>query len=252
MRRISMSNPDRTHLDQINDAWDERVKNGRASNHQPDEFTETINALHQASPSPRPSPEFRARLKQQLSQQASGVGSDRIDDTEPVPDSPPLPTPIDAGRNGDDDMQRRRTLLSHAGELAAIVAILIVAAVGVALWQSDDSGMLPGASGDDAEEVVVPTPEPTGPGLWENVTIDEAKVLAPYDLIVFDDLPEGYELDSIMVANLSEMAALEDYDLGERDDGEPFVTTVLEFRNNDGRYIELALQNFTPPRIGRR
>ncbi|TVR73455.1 MAG: hypothetical protein EA415_07640 [Sphaerobacteraceae bacterium] len=243
-----MSNQDRTLLDQINDTWDDRVENGRTSSQQADEFTETIDALHRASPSPRPSPEFRARLKQQLSQQASGIGSDRIDDTEPVGESPPVPTPIDAKRNGDDDMQRRRTLLSHAGELAAIVAILIVAAVGVALWQSGDSGMLPGAAGDDNEEVVVPTPEPTGPGLWENVTLDEVEALAPYDLIVPGDLPEGYELDSITVANLTEMAALEDYDLGEREDGEPFVTTILELRDAEN-LIELAFQNAMSPAL---
>lgn len=241
-----MSKPDRTLLDQINDAWDERVQQGRSSDTSPDGFDEIIESLHQADRPEKPSPEFRARLRQQIVER-------HIHDQQPEPDvtftseqTQSAPTPIRHNRNGDDSMHHGRTWFSHAGELAAIVAILIVAAAGVALWQSDDTGMLPGGSGDENDEVAIPTPEPSEPGQWNDVTFEEAQALTPFNLFVPENIPAGYALDNIMVMNLTEMAAQEDYALGEREDGDPFVTVVYEFQG-DGDLIEIALQNLTSP-----
>lgn len=241
-----MSNPDRDLLDQINSSWDEKVQRGRVPESEASGFTEAIEFLHESARPEAPSREFRERLRQQLALEHRTVASSESDTSFQADGQQPSPTPIQRQRAGDDAEAGPRSWLNHAGELAAIVAILIVAAAGVALWQSDDTGMLPGGSGDENDEVAIPTPEPSEPGQWNDVTFEEAQALTPFNLFVPENIPAGYALDNIMVMNLTEMAAQEDYALGEREDGDPFVTVVYEFQG-DGDLIEIALQNLTSP-----
>ncbi len=243
-----MSNPDRTLLDQINDAWDQRVRQDRNPDTSADGFDEIIESLHQEDRPEKPSPEFRARLRQQLAEQ---VVNDHSPDAA-SPDSEknlPTPTSISKRSNGNEDLERRRTWFSHIGELAAIVAVIIVAALGVAFWQSDNTGMLPGASGDGADEPAVPTPEPNEPGHWMDVTFEEAQAITPFELRMPEALPDGYSLERAQVINFNDMAAAEGHDLGARDDGEPWFTVVLEFTSgqNENHLIEFAVQNLLSP-----
>jgi hypothetical protein len=245
-----MSNPDRTLLDQINDTWDAR---NQGTTPVSVEYADTIDALHQAGAGAKPTAEFRARLRERLSATSARTADSGGDVTFSAEERQGAPAQLPAQRaprDGEVDAMDRRRWFSHIGELAAMILILVVAVAAVAFWQSDDErSFLPGSTGDDEDNQVepIPTPEQNEPGIWTDLTFDEAQSITPFNLFMPENVPDGYELDSIMVMNMSEMAASEDFDLGEREDGDPFMTVVFEFPNDEGQFIELVLQNLTSP-----
>jgi hypothetical protein len=247
-----MSNPDRTLLDQINDAWDDRNQGKYAQSADVAvEFVEMIDTLHRADTGRQPSNAFRTRLREQLLSDSSPSTTPEGEFSFTAEESQVPARPSTRERNGETEGTSRSWWFSHIGELAAIVLILVVAAVGAALWQSGDDGMLPGATSDDSSDQpeMASTPEPIENGIWAELSFEEAQLVTPFNLLMPEHIPEGYELDQIHVRDLSALAEAEDHVFVPQEDGDHWFTAVFMFASSDDELdrIELYQQNLQFP-----
>jgi hypothetical protein len=243
-----MSNPDRTLLDQINDAWDDRNQGKHAqSADEVAEFVEVIDTLHRADATRPPSSAFRSRLREQLLSDSTRTAVADGEFSFTAEESQAPLTPLRRKRTGEDEVKRRTWWFSHFGELAAIVLILVVAAVGVTLWQSGYDGMLPGATGDQTDEQSA-IPEPEEPGFWSELTLEEAQSLSPFTLLIPESVPDGFELDEVTVYNADSAFANDGGRLYPASDDNEWVTAILGFSSEESEdtWFKLAQYNYVP------
>jgi germination protein M len=193
--------------EQIDRYWDRLVggRQGRFDGAKP-ELADVIDTLHAADRSPGPSADFRAQLRADLMREA-GAGSAPVRRGPWSPDQPG--DIVDSGRGGlsrvtvEDDTRgtptvtTRRWWMNHTLELAAMLAIIVIAAVAVAYFTGGgDTPTQPGVSPDQTPEVMSTPDVASLPGA---LTFEQAQETTPFDLIMPPVLPEGYELAGILV-----------------------------------------------------
>jgi hypothetical protein len=235
-----MSNTnERAHADAIDAAWDRHVR-GEQRDPSPETngFGEVIDALHRANPAPRPSAEFRRRLRADLlakhpyaahlrhpmpSNSAEDVEPVRIDSQKPQGSAVNSPRTI---------FRYRRRWIGQLAELAAIVAILIIAVAAVLLLRDGgDSDPQPTAIGDTDDPGIELTPDEHG--TYHDLTFEQAQSMSPFELHLPDHLPVGYELATIVAVDETIRANAAGEQLPERDDGAPWMSVTLYYQNTE-------------------
>jgi hypothetical protein len=245
-----MNNPDRTLLDQINDAWDDHNQGKHARpDHEAAEFFDVIDSLHRADTARQPSHAFRSRLREQLLSESSSSATSEGEFSFTVGESQ-APVGPQAGRNnGEAEVNRRGWWISHIGELAAIIVVLVVASAGAIWWQAEDGdgSPQPGATGGEADEQIA-IPDPDEPGFWSELTLEEAQALTPFTLVIPESLPDGYELDHVAVHNSASAFSNDGGRLYPLDDGDEWMTAILGFRSEESEdtWFKLAQYNYVP------